>query len=403
MRILFISDNFPPEINAPANRTYEHCKEWAKLGAEVTVITCFPNFPKGEVFPGFKNNWKKEEIIDGIKVIRVWSFITANEGTVRRILDYISFGVTSFFHGLFIKSDIVIGTSPQFFSAMSAWQIGFFTRRKWVIEVRDLWPESILAVGAMKRNFLIKFFEGVEATLYKSADHIIVVTDSFKDQISARGINKNKISVHKNGANLELFKPTEKPKDLINKHKLQNKFVIAYIGTHGLAHGLHFILDAIGEIQNSYPDFVFLFIGEGAEKKKITQRANELNLKNTIFLDSVSKTEVVRYLSLMDVALVNLKKSNTFLNVIPSKIFEAAAMEKPILLGLDGEAKKIIENYNAGLCFIPEDKDSFHEKLIDLYNQKDQYFVYCKGCQKLAKDFDRKKIAYEMLNTLKSV
>lgn len=355
MKLLFLTDNFPPEVNVPANRTYEHCKEWVEKGVDVTVITCNPNFPKGRVYDGYKNKLYQKETIDGIKVIRVWSYITANEGFVKRILDYISFAITSFFVGLFIKTDLIIATSPQFFTAVSGCGLAFFKRKKWVFEVRDLWPESIIAVGAMERNRAIRIFEWLEKKLYQSADHIVVVTDTFKKKITARGINPDKISVYKNGANLELFKPQAKNATLEKELGLKNKFVFAYIGTHGMAHGLSFILNAIKPLEKSHPEFAFLFIGDGAEKKKLVKQAEDLKLQNAVFVDSVSKKQIVDYLSLMDVALVNLKKSDTFKTVIPSKIFEAAAMEKPILLGLEGETKGIIEQYDAGVCFTPED------------------------------------------------
>lgn len=402
MKLLFLTDNFPPEVNAPANRTYEHCREWVKSGVDVTVITCAPNFPKGEVYPGYKNKMCQKETIDGIKVIRVWSYITANEGFIKRILDYISFAVMAFFGGLFIKTDLIVATSPQFFTAVSGGLLSFFKRKRWVFEVRDLWPESILAVGAMERNIAIRFFEWIEKKLYQSADHIIVVTDTFKNKIIARGIDGGKISVFKNGANLELFKPQGKKIELEKKLKLQNKTVFAYIGTHGMAHGLDFILDSIKPLEKSHPELAFLFIGDGAEKKNLLKQAEKLDLQNAVFVDSVGKKEIVDYLSLMDVALVNLRRSDTFLTVIPSKIFEAAAMEKPILLGLEGETKGIIENYNAGVCFRPEDQNSFYEA-INSITRKEKYQENLEGSKKLIKDFDRSKIAARMFECLQRV
>jgi hypothetical protein len=402
MKLLFLTDNFPPEVNAPANRTYEHCKEWVKSGTEVTVITCSPNFPKGEVYEGYKNKLYQTEVIDGIKVIRVWSYITANEGFVKRILDYISFAVMAFFAGLFVKTDLIIATSPQFFTAVSGWMLSFFKQKKWVFEVRDLWPESIIAVGAMERNRAIRIFERLEKHLYKAADHIIVVTDTFKEKIIARGIDLNKISVFKNGANLKLFIPQEKNKILEKKLGLENKFVFAYIGTHGMAHGLDFILNSIKKLQVTHPNLYFLFLGDGAEKKNLLKQARHLELQNAVFVDSVTKKEIVSYLSLMDVALVNLRKNDTFLTVIPSKIFEAAAMEKPILLGLEGETKGIIEKYHAGVCYKPEDQESFYAA-VQKITEAATYQHAVNGTKKLIKDFDRSKIAEQMLNCLKQV
>ncbi|GAA0881355.1 glycosyltransferase family 4 protein [Algoriphagus jejuensis] len=403
MRILFITDNFPPEGNAPANRTYEHCLEWVKSGHEVTVITCAPNFPKGEVFDGYSNSWKTEENIGGIRVIRVMSYITSNEGTFRRILDYISFGLTSFIHGLFIKTDIIIGTSPQFFTATSAWQLSFFKRKKWIMEVRDLWPESIVAVGAMQNRSVIGFLEWIEMKMYRSADRIVVVTDAFKTKISARGINSEKIIVHKNGVDLSKYFPGTKPQYLVDSLGLQGKFILAYIGTHGMAHGLDFVLDQAIELEKHYPDVHFLFMGDGANKANLIKRSHDANINNVTFLDSVPKDKVIDYLHLMDVALVNLKKSDTFSTVIPSKIFETAAVQKPIMLGLVGETKGIIEEYGAGVCFEPENAIEFRRALEILYDSRNDLSKYKEGCKRLASDFERKKIAREMLDTIESI
>ena len=169
MKVLFLTDNFPPEVNAPATRTYEHCCEWVKKGVEVTVITCAPNFPDGKVFNGYKNKVYQTEIIDGIKVVRVWTYINANKGFIKRILDYLSFMVASFLAGIFIKTDIIVATSPQFFTSISGRWLSFWKRKPWIMEVRDLWPESIKAVGAMKTNLAITFFEFLEKRMYKSA------------------------------------------------------------------------------------------------------------------------------------------------------------------------------------------------------------------------------------------
>jgi glycosyltransferase involved in cell wall biosynthesis len=402
MRILFITDNFPPEVNAPATRTYEHCQEWLKQGVEVTVITCAPNFPKGKVYDGYKNKIRQEEMMNGIRVIRVWSYITANEGFAKRILDFMSFGFMAFWAGLFVKTDVIIATSPQFFTTPSAWLLSVFKRKPWVFEVRDLWPESIKAVSAMDESSRIyRSLERLEMFLYRRADQIITVTEAFKKNIAARGIDEKKIHVIKNGANLGLFQPKDKCAELLKEHELEGKFIVGYIGTHGMAHKLDFFLDFIKETEED--NIHFLFMGEGAEKQKLLKIANDKNIKNVLFLDNVSKDKVIDYVSIVDVALVHLKRSDTFKTVIPSKIFESAAMKKPILLGVEGESKEIIENFNAGLCFIPENKESF---LNCLYEMKDDTLLYQefqKGCEELVKEFDRKKLAAKMLSHLKEL
>ena len=399
-RILFLTDNFPPEVNAPATRTYEHAREWVGKGYAVTVITCAPNFPHGKVYEGYKNKLFSREEKDGIKVIRVWTYITANEGFLKRILDYISFAITAFLAGLWIRTDIIVATSPQFFTAVAGRWLSFFKIRPWIMEVRDLWPESIAAVGAMNEGKVYKLLEWVELRLYKSAKKIIVVTDTFKRKISARGIEAAKIDVHKNGVILDLFEPRPKDKELMETNpQFEEKQVFAYIGTHGMAHGLSFILNSLPKLQESLPQAHFLFIGEGAEKENLLNQAKELKLDNVTFMPFVPKHEVVRYLSLMDVALVNLKKSDTFKTVIPSKIFEAAALQKPILLGLEGETKGIIEFFNAGTCFEPENEEEFIAYCHAILD-KQRYIEYKKGCQKLAEAFDRKQIALQVLETI---
>lgn len=396
MKLLFLTDNFPPEVNAPATRTHEHCKEWVKQGVEVTVITCAPNFPKGKVFVGYKNKLFQKEIIDGIKVIRVWTYITANEGFLKRILDYLSFMVSSFVAGLFVKTDVIIATSPQFFTAISGRWLSFWKRKKWIMEVRDLWPESIKAVGAMKTNPAIRFFELLENQMYKNASKIIVVTDSFKEVlINKNNIDSSKISIIKNGVNTSLFQPIQKDVHLIQDLGLHEKFIIGYIGTHGMAHGLDFILECAKDISDK--EIHFLFLGEGAKKQELLVQKEYLKLENITMLPSVTKQEVAKYISIIDIGLVNLKKSETFKSVLPSKIFELCGMHKPILLGVEGEAKKLVNEYQVGLSFEPENKKDFLEK-IELSKKLK---ITSDNFNHLITDFDRIKLSKSMLRIIK--
>ena len=399
MKILFLTDNFPPEVNAPASRTFDHCREWAKNGDEVTVITCAPNFPQGKVYPGYKNKFWQEERIEGIRVIRVWSYIVANKGFLKRTLDFISYSVSSFFACLFVKSDLIVATSPQFFTALSGRALSFWKRTPWVMEVRDLWPESIKTVGAMKDNAFIRHFEWQEKRCYKSAKKIVVVTDSFRKKLIERGIPSEKIAVVKNGVDRSLFIPQQKDTELISKLKIDGKTVIGYIGTHGMAHKLDFIIQTASKLKDTNPEYHFLFIGNGAEKEKLLKLKVDLMCDNVTMLDSVPKAEVKNYISILDVCLINLRKSDLFTTVIPSKIFENAAMEVPILMGVEGEAKEIVEHYTAGICFEPENEEDFIDKLKIVTNPENQK-AFKEGCKELAIDFDRKKLAEKMLNVL---
>ncbi len=398
MKILFLTDNFPPESNAPATRTYEHCIEWVKKGAEVTVITCAPNFPKGELFPGYKNKWKQEEMMDGIRVIRVWSYITPNRGLLLRIVDYMSFCITAFLASLSVKTDVIVATSPQLFTALSGYLASVFKRTPWVMEVRDLWPESIKAVQAMRESVVLKILDRVVLFLYRKADRIVVVTDGFKERMTSCGIDGAKIRIVKNGVHLYKFEKRPKDNTLIEKLNLQGKFIIGYIGTHGMAHNLSFILDAVKKVKNK--EIHFLFIGEGAMKTRLLKKVERLGLQNVSMLNAIPKDLVPQFINIIDVALIPLRKSNTFKKVLPSKIFENAAMEKPILLGVEGEAKDVIEKYQAGLCFEPENQAEFLMQLEKMHADKEHYQRLQKGCAELAVDFDRKVLADKMYTVL---
>jgi glycosyltransferase involved in cell wall biosynthesis len=400
MHILFLTDNFPPEVNAPATRTYEHCIEWVNKGHTVTVITCAPNFPQGKVYKGYKNSLYSHEYINKIKVIRVWSYMAPNSGFIKRIFDFLSFSLMSFFVGIFQKHDIIVATSPQFFTSWSGWAISKIKRKPWIFEVRDLFPESIKTVNLIRQGFAINLLERIELALYKDCDKVVVVTNAFKNNLIKRGIKENKIEVITNGSNIRLFHPRDPNKNLLSKLELNNKFIIGYIGTHGMAHKIDFILNSIKQITDS--SLHFLFIGDGSEKQKLVKQAKKLDLINVTFLDSVPKDQVPEYLSIIDISLVPLKKSDNFKTVIPSKIFESAAMMKPILLGVEGQAQEIIEEHNAGLCFEPENHEDLILKLEKI-QQKSVYHDLQRGCNILAQTYDREILAEKMLSILEKV
>ncbi len=399
LRILFITDNYPPEVNAPATRTIEHCRAWADEGADVTVITCAPNFPQGRVYEGYKNRLFSREDHDGITVIRVWSFITANEGFVRRTLDYMSFAFSAFWACLFRKADIIVATSPQFFTTWSAAWLSFLKRTPWVFELRDLWPESIKSVGALNEGFTYRMLESTELFLYRNANHVIPNTEAFKENLISRGIRPENITVVPNGANLEMFAPCEPNPELMKKLGVEGKFVFGYIGTHGMAHALDFVIRAIAELNR--PDLFFLFVGDGAEKMNVKNLAESLNLTNIKFLDPVPKTSMPNYLSVIDVSMAPLRNSDTFKTVIPSKIFEAAAMGKPVLLGVDGQARSIVESFNSGLYFEPENTSDFMKQVNRLSTDKECYQELVEGSLALAAAYNRKAFAHRMLQVLK--
>ena len=406
MHILFLSDNFPPEVNAPASRTYEHCREWVLSGAQVTVITCAPNFPHGKVFDGYCNRLWQSEMVDGIRVIRVWSFIAANEGFARRILDYISFMVSATLATFFVrKVDVVVGTSPQFFTTCAAWVVGGLKRVPWVFELRDIWPESIKAVGAMKDSLAIRFLERLELFLYRHATCIITVTHTFKKSLIQRGIEGNKIQVVTNGVDLNHFIPQEKDSDLVHQLGLHKRFVAGYIGTHGMAHGLETLLDAAEIIQSKKDaeDVSILFLGNGAKKAELVASAQSRGLSNVIFLDSTSKEDVTRYWSLLDVSIIHLRKTELFASVIPSKLFECMGMGIPVLHGVAGESADIVLTEQVGEVFESDNPAQLVKLLLDLKTNPSQIERYRKNGIDAARRYDRKHLAAKMLVILRGL
>ena len=375
MHILFLTDNFPPEGNAPATRTYEHAREWVKLGHKVTVITGAPNFPEGKVFDGYKNNWYSKSNLDGIEVRRVKTYITANEGFIKRILDFISFMFMSFIAGLFVKKpDIIVGTSPQFFTAVSAWAISAVRFKPFVFELRDIWPASITAVGAMKDSFAIRMLERLELFLYKRADSIISVTNAFKEELVERGVDSNKIEVVLNGVDLTNYKPAkEKDNELSLKYNLKGKFVAGYVGTHGMAHGLETIVNVAEQLKEN-DNIRFIFAGGGATRKKVEELVAKKRLSNVILIDRQSKEMMPKIWSLCDVSLVPLVNNDLFRTVIPSKIFECMGMGIPTIMSVpEGEATEIIKRTGSGLVVDSENDTQIKNALLQLYSDKELY------------------------------
>lgn len=406
MHILFLTDNFPPEVNAPASRTYEHCREWVKADHRVTVVTCVPNFPKGIVFEGYRNKLWQREAMDGIEVIRVWSYITANEGFFRRTIDYMSFMVMAVIASVFVRAvDVIVITSPHFFTACAGYAASRLKRRPFVFELRDFWPESIKAVGALHNRTLLGALERIELFLYDRAAAIVCVTHSFKAKLKERGVDPEKVTVVTNGADLSRYGPRPKDEELTRRYGLTGKFVAGYVGTHGMAHGLDTILAAAERLRDDPEgrNIAFLFLGDGAEKKRLKEKAAAMALNSTIFVDSVPKSEVTRYWSLLDVSVIHLKKTPLFTTVIPSKLFEGMAMGIPVLLGVAGESADIVLREGVGLVFEPEDAAALADALLAMARDPDKRTEFGRRACAAARRYDRSSLARAMLATLEHV
>jgi glycosyltransferase involved in cell wall biosynthesis len=366
MKILFLSHYFPPEVNAPASRTYEHCKLWVKMGHDVSVVTCAPNHPRGNIYLGYKNKLFQREESEGIKVVRLWTYVTANEGLFRRTLNYFSYMVSAIFAAPFLpRADVVLSTSPQFFNGLAGYFVSRLKRAPWVLEIRDLWPESILVVGAIKNRWIIRALEYLEIFAYRKADRVVPVTDAFKRYIVGKGIREEKIEVVKNGVDLDFYKVAEGANPVVEEFGLSGKFVSAYFGTHGMAHHLETVLEAAALLR-ARKDILFLLVGDGAERQKLLALREERGLDNVMMLDQQPKQKMPFLWQCSNVSMVLLKKSHMFKMVIPSKIFESMAMQIPLILGVEGESREIIETARSGLCIEPQNATELARCVADL-------------------------------------
>jgi glycosyltransferase involved in cell wall biosynthesis len=401
LKILFLTDNFPPETNAPATRTYEHARAWVAAGHEVTVLANAPNFPIGKVFPGYKNKLWQRETIDGIAVVRVWTYVTANRGFLRRSLDYFSFAVSGVLGGLLLPGpDVIVATSPQIFTALAGCIVAWIKRRPFVFELRDLWPDSIVAVGAMREGPLLHVLRRLEYWLYRRSTRIVSVTNSFKQILVANGIPEGRIAVIRNAVDLAAFAPGPKPVELSKRLGLEGKFVAAYVGTIGMAHGLGVLLSAAVALRDR-EDLAFVIVGTGAEHAKLEDDAKRRGLRNVIFVGPVDKEDVRAYWRLCDVALVLLRDTPVFETVIPSKMFEAMGTGRPMILGVRGESEALLREAGAGIPIPPEDPVALVqaiERMISNPGERGEMGAAARAF--VERKFDRSKLALEMLNVL---
>ncbi|HEU0068005.1 MAG TPA: glycosyltransferase family 4 protein, partial [Nitrospiraceae bacterium] len=366
MNILVLADNFTPEIVATSFRTHEHAKVWLEQGHSVTVVTCAPNWPQGQLFPGYRNRLYQEEWIDGIRVIRVWSYMTANKGFLKRTLDYVSFMLSAvFWCWRFPRFDVVLATSPQFFTALAGWLISVLRWRPWIFEVRDLWPASIAAVGASKGR-LIHWLERLELFLYRRANRVLVVTSAFRDDLQSRGIPVEKIDLATNGVDVANFSPDQVSFNARERLDIpEDAFVSGYVGTTGMAHGLETLIEAAAACRD-YQHIQFLIIGEGAERAALEELARQKGLNNLRFLNRVPHADMPSYLSAFDLPIIHLRPDPVFRTVIPSKLFEFMAMQLPVLMAVEGEAAVIVSDAGCGVCIPSGDAAAMANAILDL-------------------------------------
>ncbi len=399
LHILFLSHYFPPEVNAPATRTYEHCRRWAAAGHRVTVITCAPNCPIGVVAPGYKNSLLSRESVDGIRVFRVWTWLSPNKGFLGRTINYLSYMLCATICALGVrKVDAIVATSPQFFCGWAGVLCRWLKRRPLLLEIRDIWPESIVTVGAMKRSPVMRVLEVLEQRMYATASQIVTVGDGYRDQLIRRGVSEEKLAVVPNGVDVSQFVPQAAVSQLRSQWRGEGRFVCAYIGTVGMAHGLDVVVRAARKLREARrDDVVFWIVGDGAERDRLERECRAEGLDQVVFTGLVPKSQIAEVIASCDACLVHLRKTELFETVIPSKIFEIMAMNVPIVMGVRGQAQRIVQAGRAGVAMTPEDEESLLAGIETIARNRASF---ASGRDYVARHFDRDVLAERLLDEL---
>ncbi len=355
MRIAYVCHYFVPEPAAPAARVHEFARAWVQSGQEVSVITTLPNHPLGRIPPTYRGRWWATERLDGIRVLRCWLYAVPNRGVGRRGLDHLSFMLTALVFGLprLGKVDVVVASSPTLFSALSAWLIARVRRVPFVLEVRDLWPEAIVGLGLMRPGPVVRVLEGLARFLYRQAALVVVVTSAFADRLVEQGVPLRKLAVIPNGADTRLFSPETGGCATRAALGLDGRFVVAYIGSHGLSHGLGAVLDAAA----LQPEVTYLLVGDGADRERLLAERDRRDLRNVVMRPSVDKAQVPGLYAAADVCLVPLRDVPVFSAFVPSKLFEMLAAGRPVIGAVRGEARDILARSGGALLVEPERGD----------------------------------------------
>jgi colanic acid biosynthesis glycosyl transferase WcaI len=397
-------------MGAPAARVSELSRHWADAGHDVTVLTGFPNHPDGIIRPEYRKRFHHGvhcEEKDGIKLVRTWLLPFPNRKSYERALNYSSFCVSASITGSFLdQPDVVIATSPQLLAGLSGWWISRVKNAPFILEIRDLWPESLAAVGAGAENSLLHQTVGkIARFLYRTANHIVVVTPAFRKQLVERWrVPEQKISLVPNGVETKLFSPNQGDPNLKTALNAEGKFVVSYIGTLGLAHGLETLITAAERLQSCAPQVLFLLVGEGAERARIVALAKSKRLTNLRVVQQQPRENVPAYICASDACLVLLKKSEIFKTVIPTKMLESMSCGRPVILAVDGQARSILESSRSGIYTPPENADALCDAILQLWQQLSQRQTMGRnGREYIVRNLSRWRTATDYLSVLQTL
>ncbi|WP_408955102.1 glycosyltransferase family 4 protein [Natroniella sp. ANB-PHB2] len=372
MKVLFLTQYCPPETGAPQNRIFELAQGLKKKGHEVTILTAMPNYPKGEIFEEYKDKILREEEYKGIRIIRTWIYATPSKKFIPKLLNYFSFTISSILLGVWKvgKQDVIFTESPPLFLGGSGYILSKLLGAKYIFNISDLWPESAVELGVLNNKLLIKLSTWLEEFCYKKADLISGQTKGIINNIKERGFDKNKLFLLTNGVDDNLFSRNKRSNQIRKELNIKDKFTIVYAGLHGLAQGLEVIVETAKRLKE-YDDIEFVLIGDGPKKESLIKLAERYNLNNIKFVPLQPKEKIPKLIASMDATIIPLKKLDLFKGAVPSKMYEALASELPIILAIDGEARKIVEEAEAGIYVEPENVEEVTKAVLKLYQNRD--------------------------------
>ncbi len=408
MKLLILTQYFPPEIGAPQNRLYELALRLQKKGVEVSVLTAMPNYPQMKIHQNYKGKCYCKETLNELKIHRAWIYVSQSKSIISRLLNYFSFVISAFFIGAFKlkKQDILMVESPPLFLGITAYLLAKLKGAKLLFNVSDLWPESAEKLGIISNKFLLSMATKLEEFCYKKSSLISGQTQGIVNNISTRFPNKN-VYWLKNGVDINFYdvnKEIEKEAWKNGNNYSNEDFILFYGGIIGHAQGLEVILNAAKKLEE-YKNIKFVLLGNGPEKEKLIKLRDELKLTNLRFFDAVPKSEMQRIIMSTNATIIPLKRLDLFKGAIPSKIFENLALKKPIILGVEGEAEELfIKQGKCGVSFIPEDSEDLAKQILKLYNDRNLVVELGEnGLKYVSENFNRDKIAEEFYNQISNL
>lgn len=402
MRLLILTQYYIPETGAPQNRLHSLACHLINEGVTVEVLTAMPNYPKKEIFDGYRGKVFMSEKMGPVKVYRSWIFISKSNHVLARLMNYFSFTLSSAFFGLFRlkKYDLVLCESPPIFLGLTALALKI-KGTKLIFNVSDLWPESAEKLGIIKNRFLLNITYRLEKLIYRKSCLVSGQTQGIVNNIKSRFPKVNTFWL-RNGFDFEENNRIQNGEGFRKRMKLkEQEFVLIYAGILGYAQGLETVLNA-SVLLKKYEDIKIFLIGDGPEKEQLQNKAEQLFADNMIFLPNCPRNEVLAAIAESNASIVPLKKNVLFQGAIPSKLFEPLALGKPILLGVDGEARELfIERGKCGLYYEPENDAELAQCIEFLYLNRDEANKMGEaGKDYVKKHFNRRLIAHEFYEAL---